>query len=73
MERRQVRWREALIEMEEMGPDRLSVRRLYENEMERRRGRVRLIKKWNDITVNNDRLMLCNNSHGEQLLWLLYC
>ena len=42
--RRQVSWREALAEM---GPERL-VRRVYESEMEGRRGRGRPRKKWID-------------------------
>ena len=42
--RRQVRWREALAEM---GPERL-VRRVYEAEMEGRKGRGRHRKKWID-------------------------
>ncbi|MDA8002322.1 MAG: hypothetical protein MPL62_13665, partial [Alphaproteobacteria bacterium] len=40
----QRRWREAL---EEMGPDRL-VKRVYQAEMEGRRGRGRPRKRWND-------------------------
>ena len=44
VQKRQVRWREALAEM---GPERL-VRRVYESEMEGRRGRGRLRKKWTD-------------------------
>ena len=39
-----MRWREALTEM---GPERL-VRRVYESEMEERRGRRRPRKKGND-------------------------
>ncbi len=42
--RRQARWRESLAKM---GPERL-VRRVYETEMERRRGRGRPRKKWID-------------------------
>ena len=44
VERSQVRWREALAEM---GLERL-VRRVYEAEMEGRRGRGRPRRKWND-------------------------
>ena len=40
----QRRWREAL---EEMGPDRL-VKRVYQAEMEERRGRGQPRKRWND-------------------------
>ena len=50
VQKRQVRWREALAEM---GPERL-VRRVYESEMEGRRGRGRPRKKWIDITLSND-------------------
>ena len=44
VKRSQVRWREVL---QEMGPERLA-RRVYEAEMEGRRGRGRPRKKWND-------------------------
>ena len=44
VKRSQVRWREALAEM---GPERL-VRRVYEAEMEGRRGRGWPRRKWND-------------------------
>ena len=44
VKRSQVRWRQALAEM---GPERL-VRRVYEAEMEGRRGRGRPRRKWND-------------------------
>ena len=44
VKRSQVRWREALAEM---GPERL-VRRVYEAEMEGRRGRGRPRRKWSD-------------------------
>ena len=44
VKRSQVRWRQALAEM---GPERL-VRRVYEAEMEGRRGRGRPRTKWND-------------------------
>ena len=44
VKRSQVRWRQALAEM---GPERL-VRRMYEAEMEGRRGRGRPRRKWND-------------------------
>ena len=44
VKRSQVRWREALAEM---GPERL-VRRVYESEMEGRRGRGQPRRKWND-------------------------
>ena len=48
----QRRWREAL---EKMGPDRL-VKKVYQAEMEGRRGRGRPRKRWNDI-LGNDMLM----------------
>ena len=44
VKRSQVRWREALAEM---GPKRLVIR-VYEAEMEGRRGRGRPRRKWND-------------------------
>ena len=49
VKRSQVRWREALAEM---GPERL-VRRVYEAEMEGRRGRGQPRRKWTIILSNN--------------------
>ena len=56
VKRSQVRWREAL---EGMGPERLA-RRVYEAEMEGRRGRGRP-RKSGMITLSNDMLCISKN------------